>query len=191
MTISSYPLAWPAGWPRKMIGGLRSGNFKVTLDEALSEMDREIMLLGGRYPVVSSNMELRHDGQMRRSQSEPADRAVAVYFQYKKSQRVFACDTFTKVRDNVRAIGLTIAAVRSIERYGASDMLERALSAFEALPPPFDPWQILGIPPNADENRIEAAFRALALQHHPDRGGSTAKMAELNRARELAMKGVG
>lgn len=36
-----------------------------------------------------------------------------------------------------------------------------------------------------DEATIKKRFRAMALKHHPDRGGSTAKMAELNRAVEI------
>jgi len=39
MSVSRYPLAWPAGWPRGMRGGSRTANFKVELigarDEAL------------------------------------------------------------------------------------------------------------------------------------------------------------
>jgi hypothetical protein len=103
---------------------------------------------------------------------------------------VFACDTFSTVKDNIRAIGLTIAALRSIDRYGASDMMERALQAFEALPAPLDPWQVLAIPRDARREDIEGAYKRLALKHHPDHGGSTAKMAELNRARELALEAL-
>jgi DnaJ-class molecular chaperone len=69
-------------------------------------------------------------------------------------------------------------------------MLERALSAFEALPAPLDPWQILGLRSDACEAAIKAAHLALTKQHHPDVGGSTAKMAELNRARDLALEAL-
>jgi hypothetical protein len=34
---------------------------------------------------------------------------------------------------------------------------------------------------------IEAAYKRLALEHHPDRGGSTEKMAALNAARDAAL----
>lgn len=46
-----------------------------------------------------------------------------------------ACDLFTEVRLNMHAIGLTIEAIRQIERCGASTMLERAFRGFQmALP---------------------------------------------------------
>lgn len=188
MTISRYPLAWPAGWPRKQYR--KSDTFKITFDKAVSDLADAIERLGGKYPVLSTNLEIRLDGFFKRNVPEPRDPGVAVYFEAKSKQRVFACDTFSNVRANVRAIGLTIEALRSIERYGASDMLERALSAFDALPALLDPWQVLGVPRDADLGTIRAAFNRLAAMHHPDHGGSNAKMAELNRARDLALEAL-
>ena len=48
---------------------------------------------------------------------------------------VIACDLFKEVRLNINAIRLTIAAIRQIERCGASSLLERAFKGFAALPP--------------------------------------------------------
>lgn len=48
---------------------------------------------------------------------------------------VLACDLFTEVRLNMHAIGLTIIAMRQIERCGASSMLERAFRGFRAALP--------------------------------------------------------
>jgi hypothetical protein len=188
-TPQRYPLAWPAGWPRAPIGGRRSAAFKVDFDKAVRELGYEIERMGGRYPVLSTNLELTIDGRPRRDRGEPRDRGVAVYFELKGKQKVFACDTFFSVKDNLRAIGLTIAALRAIERFGASDMLERALSAFEALPAP-KCWDILGVPAGAPAEAVNAAYRRLAATHHPDRGGSNDRMAELNVARDQALKGV-
>ena len=46
---------------------------------------------------------------------------------------VIACDLFKEVRLNINAIRLTIAAIRQIERCGASSLLERAFKGFKAL----------------------------------------------------------
>jgi DnaJ-like protein len=188
MTVSRYPLAWPAGWARKY--SRKSDAFKITFEKAVSSLSDEIDRLGGKYPVLSTNLEIRLDGSFKRNAGEPSDPGVAVYFSIKDKQRVFACDTYVSVRANIRAISLTIEALRSIARYGASDMMERALSAFEALPAPLDPWQVLMLPRDARREDIEGAFKRLALKHHPDVGGSTAKMAELNRARDLALEAL-
>jgi DnaJ-domain-containing protein 1 len=47
-----------------------------------------------------------------------------------------------------------------------------------------DAFALLYVSPQAPPEVIEAAFRALAKQYHPDRGGSTAQMQRLNLARE-------
>jgi DnaJ-class molecular chaperone len=80
--------------------------------------------------------------------------------------------------------------MRGIERWGASDMMERAFSAFEALPPPRSHWETLGIRPGSSADAIQAAYRAKARAAHPDAGGSDAAMAELNSARDAALKEI-
>lgn len=77
----------------------------------------------------------------------------------------------------------TIEALRGIERWGTGDMVEQAFTGFVALPSPKDPHVILGVRPGATEEEIDAAFRESAKRAHPDAGGSTAMMAELNEAR--------
>src|SRR5687768_2215790 len=51
--------------------------------------------------------------------------------------------------------------------------------------PTFDPYSILQVLPNADQEVVNAAFKALAFKYHPDRDATRRaadKMAELNRA---------
>ena len=184
-----YPLAWPAGWPRAK--HRRSAAFKVDYDKSLRELGWEIERLGGRYPVMSTNMELRLDGQPRRDKGEPGDPGVAVYFELKGQQKVFACDTFNRVKDNIRAISLTIEALRAISRFGATDMLERALTAFEALPAPRSCWQVLGIPPKSPAAEISRVYLHKIKSAHPDAGGTDALAAELNAARDAALREIG
>lgn len=38
---------------------------------------------------------------------------------------------------------------------------------------------------------VQRAYRNLAAQHHPNKGGSDTKMAELNAARDEALKEIG
>ncbi len=187
VSVTRYPLAWPEGWPRAK--SRKSAAFKVDFDKAVRELGYEIERLGGRYPVLSTNLETRLDGTLKRGQYEPRDPGVAVYFELKGTQKVFACDTFHAVKDNIRAIGKTIEALRAIERFGASSLLERTLTAFEALPAPKTCWEILGLQPGANAGMIQAAYVAKAKQAHPDAGGSNAAMAELNAARDRALKG--
>lgn len=52
-----------------------------------------------------------------------------------------------------------------------------------------NPYTILGISPSASVKEARAAYRRLAQQHHPDRGGSTAKFQEVKAAYEAIESG--
>lgn len=186
MAAEAFPLHWPVGWPRTQ--RLSQARFTVTLSGARDDMLREVAMLGGSHIVLSSNLRLRQDGLPTGKQTQPTDRGVAVYFLWRGRQMVFACDRWGRVEDNIRAIGLTIEAIRGIDRWGASEMLERAVQAFEALPPPKSCWDILGIKPGASADDVTKAYRSKARAAHPDTGGSADAMSELNRARDQAFK---
>ncbi len=47
--------------------------------------------------------------------------------------------------------------------------------------------EVLEVAPDASREAIQAAYRRLAKLHHPDHGGSTEKMAEINAARDEAL----
>ena len=174
------------------------GLFKVTLAKARDELIDEIHRLCRYSPgdpciVISSNLTLRNDGLPYANQRAPDDPGVAVYFTYKGKQRVFACDRFRKVEHNIRAIGKTIEALRGIERWASSEMMDRAFTGFDALPPPDEQeggvrlwWQVLGVTPEASRETVQAAYRRLRGQYHPDRGesGSRARFDEVQQAWE-------
>jgi hypothetical protein len=50
-----------------------------------------------------------------------------------------------------------------------------------------DPFALLGVPRTADADDLRAARRRLAMDEHPDRGGSAARMQAINVAFEQAM----
>ena len=167
----AYPLSWPIGWPRTRIR--EPARFGLTFGRARDELLEEIGRLGGRDVILSTNIALRRDGLPYANQKEPSDTGVAVYFKLKDRPMVFACDKYTHVRDNIRAIGKTIEALRGIERWGASDMMERAFTGFQALPPPSDGepwWRVLRLPgENAPEQLVRDQYRKLRGEYHPDK----------------------
>lgn len=119
----------------------------------------------GRLPVISTNIELRIDGLPYSRQRPISDHGVAVYFTRNGRQMVFACDRWDKIEHNMRAITKTIEAMRGIERWGSSDLMERAFAGFEALPAPDPWWKALGLShPNATRTEIaEATGRAAVM----------------------------
>ncbi|WP_296203226.1 J domain-containing protein [uncultured Hyphomicrobium sp.] len=187
----AYPLQWPDGWPRTPPGERRRNSpFKVASNTCRRELLDNLRMLGAEHVVVSSDVPVRADGTpyadaARRIIRNPG---VAVYFTLKGHQVVMARDRFDRVEDNIRSIGLALEAIRAVERHGGSTMMERAFAGFTALPPPCSHWDILGVPPTATVEQIEAAYRAVAREAHPDAGGSHARMSEINAARDAAIK---
>ena len=55
------------------------------------------------------------------------------------------------------------------------------------MPAALDCWQVLGVERGASKAAISERYRELAMEHHPDRGGDSARMATINAAyREAA-----
>lgn len=185
----AFPLSWPEHWPRSKRRA--NASFQSSLSSARDHLMNELRLMGAAYVVLSSNLALRQDGLPYASQRQPVDPGVAVYFQWNERQMVLACDCWNKVEDNLRAIGKTVDALRGIERWGASDMMGRAFSGFQALPPtgdaPLSCWDILGVPRGSSNEDIAAAYRHLAKTAHPDRGGTRAQWDTLKAAYDTAV----
>lgn len=200
----AYPLWWPERQKRTSPASRRNASFKTPLGHSINELLRELKLLGALDVVISTNVPTRRDGLPYSDAREPDDPGVAVYFDrkvpaptpeepWKKAARsyVVACDVFRKVAWNVRAIGLTIEALRAIQRHGASEMLEQAFTGFAALPPKSDGrpwWEVLGVPETAGLEEVRNVYRELARIHHPDQGGDPQRMAEINAAFETARR---
>lgn len=201
MTVA-YPLQWPEGWPRTPAVERKRGNFgtyanPITFDRARRKLMDELRMLGADNVVLSTMLPIRQDGNpysdaARRRQDDPG---VAVYFTLKRRQLVMAQDGYYDIASNVRSLGLAIEGMRQLERHGGGTMMERAFAGFAALPAPGaeKPWrEVFGVKSGAKLGRqeIEAIYRSKAFQRHPDRGGSDTLMAELNAAREAALREV-
>jgi hypothetical protein len=188
----AYPLSWPDGWKR--VPYRSRSRFEVSgFGKARDFLLAEIRRMGGAGVILSTNIPLRNDGLPYANSREPNDPGVAVYFRYQKRDLCFACDAYTSVRENAYAIAKTVEALRGIERWGASDMMERAFRGFAALAATSqESWDIvLECEPSADATTINAQYRALARTAHPDAGGSNAAMSRLNQARDNALAATG
>lgn len=202
MNIDAYPLCWPDGWPRVPHYSRDRGTFEGIPDQVrkalLMEIDRLILGKGAarhtmrESVILSTNIPLRRDGEPMAGRNEPIDPGVAVYFERDGKRLCFACDKYDRVWKNMRAIQKTIEALRGIERWGSSDMLDRAFTGFAALPAPGvrNWWEVLGVERNASPDEIKARYRALAKLQHPDAGGSSSLMAEINSAYQDALSRV-
>lgn len=191
-TPEAFPLHWPEGYPRTPANRREPGRFQVTPHWATTCLMEQLRLLGARYTVLSTDIPRRRDGLPYAGKENPEDPGVAVYFEYDGEQYVFACDRYDRTHKNMRAVGLTVAALRTIERHGGLEMMRRSFRGFQALPAPDGPppdvpaWAVtLGFGSgDLPLKEYEERYRALARKHHPDFGesGDADKMAEINAA---------
>lgn len=190
MSVDAYPLAWPASWPRTE--QREPALFRVTAAQARSKLAQELRMLGATDIVISSNLELRRDGlpKAKSLQRSPDDPGVAVYFELDGKPRCIPCDRWTTVYDNMRAIGLTVAALRGLDRWGARHMVDAAFSGFDALPAGDTSgeawWDVLGVTKDAPWADVRSAYLAAAKRTHPDVGGDPANFARISAAYEQA-----
>jgi hypothetical protein len=140
--------------------------------------------------VISSNVAVRQDGLPYANQRRPEDPGVVLYFTRKGSDIAISCDIWHTVDANLRAIGLTIEAIRGMERWGTEEMVDAAFTGFKALPASGETtpsaqrlwFDVLEVSPDASWDVIEAVYRRLLHKVHPDKGGSEAAFHELQAA---------
>lgn len=208
MTVAAFPLSWPAGFPRSAPtdrGRANFGTFKgagwsrdryvgkqaMTVADAKDRLITELERLAARNVVISSNLELCRDGTPRSGRRDPDDPGVAIYFHLNGKPHCLPCDRWDRVADNLTAVAKHIEAMRGIARWGVGDVA-RAFAGFQALPPPSEPqkrtWrEVLRFPAGgpvgmtsaAFLEEVEARYRQLARERHPDCGGTNEQMVEL------------
>lgn len=168
----------------------------MTVDRAADSLFDELRKLGASTYILSTNVPRRKDGlPYANVRPDGDDPGAAVYFTYQDKPTTMACDHYFYVNQNVRALALTIESMRAIERYGASDMMERVFRGFTALPERAgEYWRdIFGFEKEkkVTVDDVEVAFRRLAHVAHPDKGGSLEVWQQLVLARENAKKDLG
>lgn len=177
----------------------RQSQFDTTWTKTVRQLSREIDHLGGRDVVIEADVreqDIRIDGMLR-ANARPSSPAVVVAFDTRDhGPMLYRCDRYvtgwrTEGADswqhNVRAIALTLEALRAVDRYGATETGQQ-YAGFKALPSgtamPASPmtadeaWSIIGsyqsatiahfrLHHSADE--LKAAYRRARAANHPDR----------------------
>lgn len=200
-----YPLQWPAGWPRTAddqrqrsrfgVWGPGGGRQNVPLSHAVQDVVREMERLQARNAVITSDLPTRADG-LPYASGRAQDPGIAVYWTGDDgAERVIACDQYFTHAENLRAIAKSIEALRALERYGSTSIIQRAWSGFAALPPPAeaveekpDPepsreWmEYFHVTEAASSETLRQTYRSMAKRMHPDHGGDVAEFQQLDAA---------
>lgn len=190
---------WPQGFDRHDESE-RSPNrsYEVTLAKAFDDLEDEL----GRLDV--DDYRYSFDAQQRQrdgrpySRARPDDPSFVIRWTMEGAQYAVACDRYSRLRDNVRTVGLYVREKRKMESRpvatGESEFANARL-------PPADettadgpvvahsrpPHEVLGVETNAPVEVVKAAYRALAKERHSDHGGSDEEMRELNAAKEAML----
>lgn len=193
--VDVYPLTWPEGLPRHK--GVREiGRFKTTLAQALENARHSIEAFGrdsglkASDIIFSSNYGSTGLGQINK---RPTDPGVALWFSWDGAQRCIAVDRYATVEANLQAIHHVLEADRTKLRHGSLSIVRASYSGLKALPPSGPAWrEVLGLSEHPTKEQVMTAYREKAKKAHPDVGGvgSDAAMAELNVARDKALKEI-
>lgn len=191
--VQAYPLSWPPGFPRSK--EREKGQFRTTLAGALKNVEDSIRLFGRDSGKPVSNVVLSSNVTL--GATKPIDPGIALWFVWEGMQIAIPLDRYSTVEANLQALHHVIEARRTELRHGTLNLVKATFSGFRALPPPTGKdWRsILGIPASIEivtEAMVNHAYRMKAQERHPDvAGGSTQLMAELNHAKDTALREIG
>ena len=191
-----FPLSWPDDQPRTAPDERDVGRYTVSFSDALHDTLHELDMMGAKHVVVSSDVQLRRDGLPRAGAAKRVDDpGVAVYWTRDGQDYVVACDSYNSVRSNLRAIGLTIHHLRRLEAAAPAFLADRAYQGFARLPEKtVRSWrQVLGFDraQKVAAEDVRGRYLALVKKMHPDHGGTDSQMADLNWARNEALREIG
>lgn len=192
---TAFPLHWPVTVPRTKRAISSQFDRRRSFEQSRRILFDELKRLGAQKIVLSTNLELRLDGYPYSNRRQPEDKGVAVYFLLKERRYCLPCDRWDRIECNCYAIAKHIEAMRGQNRWGVGSV-EQAFAGYAALPAPTPerPWRkVFGYhaTANPDHDQLKAWYRRLSRERHPDNGGSTESMAELNLAYEAAKKELG
>lgn len=163
---------------------------ELSINDAVERLSESLSKIGAKSVVVNTNVETKRDGLPRSGARKPDDPGVAIYFQLSGKPICMPCDTYLRVADNLAAVAAHIEATRAIERHGVASIAEM-FTGFAQITAPnaVKPWWVvLNCRFDATVDVVQAQFRKLAQDRHPDRGGSHETMAELSEARDRAIE---
>jgi hypothetical protein len=192
MTATAYPLTWPEMFPRSRTR--KKSAFRTSLAGALENVSKSLEAFGRESGkrvsdiILSSNVSLGNN--------KPADPGIAVWFSWDGMTICIPVDCYEKPEENLQAIHHILEARRTELRHGTLQLVKATMTGFKALPPPPGSkpkrpwWEVLDFPTGTNPTRegIEARYKMLAKERHPDAGGTQEAMAELNAAKVEALK---
>jgi len=187
----------------------KRSQFKATYSKTKQLLEKELFYLDAIESTQEIQMfirpeNLRRDGELR-ADARPYRPGVILSFSVIRAggepqTLSYPCDAFDDWQDNLRAIALSLEALRKVARYGVfsyADMVERlalpsaegkvstaeAAADFICSHSNFMVERIL-----SDRQTMQKAYREAVTNLHPDKGGTVDDFQKLQEAREVLEK---
>jgi hypothetical protein len=176
-------------------GQRERSRFTASWTDTLTVLERELGYIGGRDLVIEIDIreqDLRLDGTLRANARPATTDAVVVAFESTKGPLQYRSDIYDAVawgargaapwQHNVRAVALTLEALRAVGRYGAS-ALDEQYRGYKAIGDGREP----GLDLQAARALIDGygGVAAALKATHPDTGGDPASFQRVQEARRL------
>ena len=114
-------------WPGEATKGREHARFRSTYAKTLDLLETELSKVRAKETTVQAFFRLdqiRNDGWPY-SQAKPSSPGVILSFRTKDGALSFPCDRYHTLDDNLRAIALSLEALRAVDRYGVTKRAEQ------------------------------------------------------------------
>ncbi len=186
-------LDWPAGFTRTPAQNReRARKFSASRGDTTSALAQEMERLevdDWRASTASGGSHTKGEGLPKYS-ANPEDPGFVLRWSKDGSQYAVACDAYASLDSNMRAVLLWVQETRirgdrpvetGEDEFATARLPSGDEDAIEAAPPPHE---VLGVPADASEDEVVAAYRERVQDVHPDQGGTNEQFQRVKRARD-------
>lgn len=193
MQMTFRPVQWDGPYTA-LLSRKGAYNFKATWASTLDLLDRELFNLQAQNVVLQAGFQesdIRLDGMVRSNARIPAFPGVRLLFDSRHGPLVYQTDVYDSWKANVRAIALSLEALRKVDRYGVTKAAEqyKGWKAIEGGVSPVQARQtladVVGVSTPAGGFNDQSLYRAAAKISHPDQGGSRETWDAVQTAKEV------
>lgn len=185
-------------WPGTPTADRRNAPFSAPYGVTMNLLNRELRMIGAKSVVLLMALEdrdIRLDGRPRAG-ATPRHPGVILCFTDRTGPKRFPCDKFRHWEENLRAIALSLEALRKVDRYGVTSQGEQ-YRGWAALPNPDHVMtrqeaaelvdKLTGVVCPSDRGTIETLLRIAEKKSHPDTGGSAELFKSVQQARKILL----
>lgn len=185
--MNYYTLRPIENWPGEMTRPYDRypSRFRASASQTQKLLRAELEAIDARNIVLQIDVEerdLRIDGGLR-ANARPKSPAVIVSFEMRQKGQIialrYAMDTHPTYDENLRAIALTLQALRAVERYGVAKGGEQYTGWLKLESGKNEAWARDVI------EQYGGSVKDALIQSHPDHGGNTQAFQDVQDARRI------